>query len=47
MRDDFSDYMTSTLPDEMNSIMQIHEEIGDLKDVLGCQTKLLDWAKMG
>ncbi len=47
LRDEFSDYMTSTLPDEMNSIMQIHEEIGDLKDVLGCQTKLLDWAKWG
>ena len=47
LRDDFTDYMTSTLPDEMNSIMQIHEEIGDLKDVLGCQTKLLDWAKWG
>ncbi|MDW3094375.1 MAG: flagellar biosynthesis protein FlhF [Gammaproteobacteria bacterium] len=47
LRDDFTDYMTSALPDEMNSIMQIHEEIGDLKDVLGCQTKLLDWAKWG
>ncbi|MFK7795442.1 MAG: flagellar biosynthesis protein FlhF [Gammaproteobacteria bacterium] len=47
LRDEFTDYMTSALPDEMNSIMQIHEEIGDLKDVLGCQTKLLDWAKWG
>jgi flagellar biosynthesis protein FlhF len=47
LSDDFSDYITSALPDEMNSIMQIHEEIGDLKDVLGCQTKLLDWAKWG
>lgn len=47
LRDEFSDYMNSTIPDEMNSIMQIQEEIGDLKDVLGCQTKLLDWAKWG
>ncbi len=47
LRDDFSDYMTSTLPDEMNSILQIQEELGDLKDVLGCQTKLLDWEKWG
>ena len=47
LREEFSDYVTSTLPDEMSSIMQIQEEIGDLKDVLGCQTKLLDWAKWG
>jgi flagellar biosynthesis protein FlhF len=47
LRDDFNDYMTCALPDEMTSIMQIHEEIGDLKDVLGCQTKLLDWDKWG
>lgn len=47
LRDDFNDYINSTLPQEMNSIMQIHEEIGDLKDVLGCQTKLLDWQKWG
>jgi flagellar biosynthesis protein FlhF len=47
LRDEFNDYVTGALPDEMNSIMQIHEEIGDLKDVLGCQTKLLDWDKWG
>ncbi len=47
LRNDFNDYINSTLPHEMNSIMQIHEEIGDLKDVLGCQTKLLDWEKWG
>lgn len=47
LRDDFNDYMTSLLPKEMNSILQIHEELGDLKDVLGCQTKLLDWDKWG
>ena len=47
LRDDFSDYMTSTLPNEMNSILQIQEELGDLKDVLGCQTKLLDWEQWG
>lgn len=47
LRDDFSDFMTSILPDEMNSILQIQEELVDLKDVLGCQTKLLDWEKWG
>ena len=47
LREEFSDYMTSALPNEMNSIMQIQEELGDLKDVLGCQTKLLDWEKWG
>jgi|GEM_PF-2260234 len=47
LRDDFTDYMTSKLPDEMSSIMQIQEELGDLKDVLGCQTKLLDWEQWG
>lgn len=45
LREEFSDYINSMHPSEMNSIMQIHDEIGDLKDVLGCQTKLLDWAK--
>ena len=43
----FSHYITDTLPDEINSIMEIHEEIGDLKDVLGCQTKLMDWERWG
>tara|TARA_R110002049_G_scaffold13509_2_gene58481 strand:+ start:124744 stop:126183 length:1440 start_codon:yes stop_codon:yes gene_type:complete len=47
LRDDFADYITSSLPNEMNSIMQIHDDISDLKDVLGCQTKLLDWAEWG
>ena len=47
LRNEFTDFMTSTLPDEMNSIMQIQEDIGDLRDVLGCQTKLLDWEKWG
>ncbi len=45
LRSEFSDYVTSMYPSEMDSIAQIHEEIGDLKNVLGCQTKLLDWAK--
>ena len=45
LRNEFSDYVNSTYPTEMDSIAQIHEEIGDLKNVLGCQTKLLDWAK--
>lgn len=45
LREEFSDYINSMHPSEMNSIMQIHNEIGDLKEVLGCQTKLLDWAK--
>ena len=45
LRNEFSDYVTSLYPSEMDSIAQIHEEIGDLKNVLGCQTKLLDWAK--
>ena len=45
LRSEFSDYITSMYPSELNSIAQIHEEIGDLKNVLGCQTKLLDWAK--
>ena len=45
LRNEFSDYVNSAYPTEMDSIAQIHEEIGDLKNVLGCQTKLLDWAK--
>ena len=45
LRSEFSDYVTSMYPSEMDSIAQIHEEIGDLKNVLGCQTKLLNWAK--
>ena len=45
LREEFSEYVSSTHPTEMDSLLQIQDEIGDLKSVLGCQAKLLDWTE--
>lgn len=43
----FSHYITDTLPDEIHSVAKIHQQIGDLKDMLGCQARLMDWERWG